>query len=63
MGILPSDTPDDEVVSPLDLKRGYLDQTIPNQVEAELEQIRNLEDLPPINSMYWLTVIEEVLPN
>lgn len=49
-----------EVLHPLDLKDGGTDSVVSGNIKATLNEIQRVEDLPPINSMSWLTVIEEI---
>jgi hypothetical protein len=66
IGYLPTDTasadPDDpdNDLHPLDLKDGGTDSVSTANIRATLNEIQRVEDLPPINSMSWLTVIEEI---
>lgn len=59
IGYLPTEGTASDV-HPLDLKDGGTDSVDPNAIEAELSGINRIEDLPPVNSMNWLTVIEEI---
>lgn len=59
IGYLP-DTSNTNTVNPLDLKDGGTDTVTPSNISATLRGVTRAEDLPPINAMSWLTVIEEV---
>ncbi|WP_411847016.1 hypothetical protein AAFN60_06030 [Roseibacillus persicicus] len=59
IGVLPSDSVSSEV-HPLDLKDGGTDTVDSNSINVNLTSIQQVEDLPPVNSMSWLTVIQEV---
>lgn len=60
IGYLPTDTNSNTVLHPLDLKDGGTDTVATSSIRASLSEITRVEDLPPINSMSWLTVIEEI---
>ncbi|MGJ8725761.1 MAG: hypothetical protein ACSHYB_14470 [Roseibacillus sp.] len=47
-------------VNPLDLKDGGTDTMTPSSIKAQLKGISKEEDLPPVSSMNWLTIIEEI---
>ena len=47
-------------VRPLDLRSGVDDEVIADNIRAELYSISDISQLPPINQMNWLIVIEEV---
>ncbi|MDP0490909.1 MAG: hypothetical protein Q7Q71_07670 [Verrucomicrobiota bacterium JB023] len=59
VGYLPSDEVTSEL-NPLDFREGGQDTFNANNVTAELQPIERVEDVPPINSMSWMTVIERV---
>lgn len=60
VGSLPSDSSTTSTVYPLDLKDGGTDSVNPATIRADLSAIERVEDVAPVNSMSWLTVIEEV---
>ena len=45
-----------------DLKTGYADQVIPENIVANLKTIDHPAALPPINMMNWMVVIREIHP-
>ena len=47
-------------INPLDLKDGGTDMVSPAAISAQLTGITEVEDLPPVNAINWLTTIEEV---
>ena len=47
-------------VRPLDLRSGVDDEVIAENIQAELHSISDPSQLPPINQMNWLVVIEQV---
>ncbi len=51
---------DTSPVRPLDLRSGIDDEVIANNIQADLHSISDVSQLPPINQMNWLVVIEEV---
>ena len=59
LGILPTDVANGSVTNPLDLRDGG-DAFTASSIEANLTSIQRKEDLPPLNALSWLTVIEEV---
>ncbi|MEM9079745.1 MAG: hypothetical protein AAGC74_03530 [Verrucomicrobiota bacterium] len=59
VGYLPSDAIS-STINPLDLKGGGNDAVNAGNITANLLSVQNLADLFPINSMNWMTVIEEV---
>ena len=59
VGYLPTDTAA-ATVNPLDFKDGGTDTVSPTTIQANLKGISKVEDLPPVNAMSWLTVIEEL---
>lgn len=44
----------------MDLRSGVDDEVIPDNIQADLHSISELSQLPPINQMNWLVVIEQV---
>ena len=60
LGFLPGNNSNADV-HPLDFIEGGNDQAVTNSdILAELKGVTRIEDLPPINAMNWLTVIEEI---
>lgn len=47
-------------VRPLDLRSGVDDEVIAANIQADLHSISEISQLPPINQMNWLIVIEQV---
>lgn len=47
-------------VRPLDLISGVGDEVIADNIQADLHSITDISQLPPINQMNWLVVIEEL---
>lgn len=45
-----------------DLKTGYADQVVPENIVANLKTIDHPAALPPINMMNWMVVIREIHP-
>ena len=45
-----------------DLKTGYADQVVPENIKANLKTIDHPAALPPINLMNWMVVIREIHP-
>ena len=43
----------------MDLRSGINDEVISDNIQADLHSISDLSQLPPINQMNWLVVIEE----
>jgi hypothetical protein len=46
----------------MDLRSGINDEVISDNIQANLHSISDLSQLPPINQMNWLVVIEEFWP-
>ena len=60
VGYLPSDTaPTGGAINPLDLRDANNNLNTAN-ITANLSSTQAVQDLPPINSVSWLTIIEEV---
>lgn len=59
VGHLPSNTTPTDTIHPLDFKDGGTDAVNPSTIRADLSAIKRVEDVAPVNSMSWLTVIEE----
>ena len=59
VGVLPNDSAAGSDVNPLDLRDGE-DGFSASNIDVNLSNIDQKENLPPINSMSWLTVIERV---
>ena len=53
-------TKEASTINPLDLKSGRDETVVPTNITANLYEIADPADLPPINQMNWLVVIEEV---
>ena len=51
---------DSAPVRPLDLRSGTDEEVIAENIQADLHAITDLSQIPPINQMNWLVVIEEV---
>lgn len=51
---------DPTAVRPLDIKKASGEAFAADKLSSDLKQIRRLEDLPPINMMNWLVLLEEV---
>lgn len=47
-------------VFPMDLRSGMYDEVVTEKLKADLYSITDLSQLPPINQMNWLVVIEQV---
>ncbi|MGB1874216.1 MAG: hypothetical protein ACPH5P_02210 [Akkermansiaceae bacterium] len=45
-----------------DLKSGYADQIVPENITANLKTINHPAALPPVNMMNWMVVIREIHP-
>lgn len=59
LGSLADDAADGDPVRLLDLKLGSEENADPDRINANLKPIRHPAELPPINMMNWLIVIEE----
>ena len=53
-------TKESSTINPLDLKSGRDETVVPSNITANLFRIADPAQLPPINQMNWLVVIEEV---
>jgi len=51
---------DSDSVFPMDLRSGQYDEVVSDKITADLHSITDLSQLPPINQMNWLVVIEQV---
>ena len=51
-----------EPVRIADLKTGYADQVVPENIVANLKTIDHPAALPPVNMMNWMVVIREIHP-
>ncbi len=61
IGLLPANN-GSQITNPLDFRDGGTDNLNPTAIQANLTSIQQIEDLPPINALSWLTVIEEIRP-
>ena len=59
VGYLPDNT-NTATVNPLDFAEGGMDSVTPANISADLKGITQVEDLPPVSAMNWLTTIEEI---
>jgi len=53
-------TKNTDAVNPLDLQSGTNESVVPDNIKANLFSIDDPSQLPPVNQMNWLVVIEEV---
>ena len=59
LGSLADDADDGDPVRLLDLKLGSEQSADPSRIDAHLKPITHPAELPPVNMMNWLIVIEE----